>query len=125
RLAGSPRRRGAETVRPDAGIAYPADNMRHESVDGPAGGGRVNLLPGRPLVNFGRRMRKLWLALLMLTLAGPLVAGSREEIFEKAYSMEGITKVSVENVNGSIEASAWDKPYFKVHAVKRADGSRA
>ena len=39
--------------------------------------------------------------------------------------MEGIAKVSVENVNGPIDASAWDKPYFKVNAVKRADGSRA
>ena len=39
--------------------------------------------------------------------------------------MEGITKITVENVNGSIEATAWDKPYFKVHAIKRADGGRA
>lgn len=85
----------------------------------------MNLLPGRPLVNFGRRMRKLSLALLMLTLAWPLRAGGAEDVFEKAYSMEGITKITVENVNGSIEASAWERPYFKVHAVKRADGGRA
>jgi hypothetical protein len=70
-------------------------------------------------------MRKALLALLLVSLARPLTAGSREEVFEKAYSMEGITKISVENVNGHIEASAWDKPYFKVHALKRAEGGRA
>jgi len=56
--------------------------------------------------------------------AAPLAAAP-EEVFEKAYSMEGITKIQVENVNGHIEATAWDKPYFKIHAVKRADGGRA
>jgi hypothetical protein len=61
----------------------------------------------------------------MLTLAWPLVAGDREEVFEKAYSMEGVSKVRVENVNGSIEATAWERPYFKVRAVKRATGGRA
>lgn len=70
-------------------------------------------------------MRKAWLALLLLILARPLTAGSREEVFEKAYSMEGVSKISIENVNGHIEASAWDKPYFKVHAVKKASGGRS
>jgi hypothetical protein len=70
-------------------------------------------------------MRKAWIALLLLTLARPLTAGGRDEVFEKAYSMEGVTKISVENVNGHIEASAWDKPYFKVHALKQATGGRA
>ncbi len=61
----------------------------------------------------------------MLALSVPLLAGGREEVFDKAYSMDGIVKISVENVNGSIEATAWEKPYFKVHALKRADGGRA
>ena len=39
--------------------------------------------------------------------------------------MEGVTKVSIENVNGHIEATAWDRPYFKVRAVKKATGGRA
>ncbi len=65
-------------------------------------------------------------ALLLVGLAAPLLAGGPEqEVFDKAYSMDGILKISVENVNGEIEASAWDKPYFKVHAVKKAEGSRA
>jgi hypothetical protein len=71
--------------------------------------------------------RKTLAALLLLALAAPLRAGSGEqqEVFEKAYSMEGVTKISVENVNGEIEASAWDRPYFKLRAVKKADGGRA
>jgi hypothetical protein len=70
--------------------------------------------------------RRTAVALLVLALAAPLRAGGGEqEVFEKAYSMEGIAKISVENVNGNIEATAWDKPYFKVYAVKKADGSRA
>jgi len=73
-----------------------------------------------------RKVRKSLAALLLLTLAAPLSAGGPEqEVFEKAYSMEGVTKISVENVNGEIEASAWDKPYFKLRAVKKAEGSRA
>ena len=73
-----------------------------------------------------RKTRQTLAALLVLALAAPLSAGSPEqEVFDKAYSMDGVTKISVENVNGEIEASAWDKPYFKLHAVKKAEGSRA
>src|SRR3984893_18539069 len=85
----------------------------------------VNLFVRSPLVEVGPHMRKAWIALLLLTLARPLVAGGRDEVFEKAYSMEGVTKISVENVNSHIEASAWDKPSFRVHALKQARGSRA
>ncbi len=70
-------------------------------------------------------MRKTLLALLLLALATPVLAGEREEIFEKAYSMEGISRVSIENVNGNIEAKAWDRPYFKVRALKKATGGRS
>ena len=69
-------------------------------------------------------MRNAFLAASLVALAAPLQANP-EEIFEKAYSMDGVTKVQVENVNGHIEATAWEKPYFKLRAVKRADGSRA
>lgn len=53
------------------------------------------------------------------------VASADEVVFEKAYSMEGVSRVSVENVNGKIEAYAWDRPYLKVRAVKTAHGGRA
>lgn len=68
-------------------------------------------------------MRKALLGLLLLSFAAVATAG--EEVFEKAYSMEGVSRVSVENVNGKIEAYAWDRPYLKVRAVKRARGARA
>ena len=68
-------------------------------------------------------MRKALLGLLLLSFATVATAG--EEVFEKAYSMEGASKVSVENVNGKIEAYAWDRPYLRVRAVKSARGPRA
>ena len=70
-------------------------------------------------------MRKVFLAAAFLALASPVLAGGKEEVFEKTYSMEGVSRVSVENVNGHIEATAWDKPNFKVRAVKKATGGRA
>ena len=39
--------------------------------------------------------------------------------------MDGVTKIQVQNVNGHIEATAWERPYFKLRAVKRAEGGRA
>jgi hypothetical protein len=52
-------------------------------------------------------------------------AAADDQVFEKAYSMEGVSRVSVENVNGKIEAYAWDRPYLRVRAVKTAHGGRA
>ena len=43
-------------------------------------------------------------------------------MFEKSFSMEGVSRISVENVNGEIDAKAWDRPYVKVRAVKNARG---
>jgi putative adhesin len=69
-------------------------------------------------------MRRLALATLLLAPACVLTAG-QDDVFEKAFSMEGVSRISVENVNGRIEATAWDKPYLKVRAVKTATGSRS
>lgn len=68
-------------------------------------------------------MRKALLLVALLLVAG--VAAAEEQVFEKAYSMEGVSRVSVENVNGKIEAFAWDRPYLRVRAVKTARGGRA
>jgi len=68
-------------------------------------------------------MRKLALVLLLLAVAAPGLAG--EDVFQKAFSLEGITRISVENVNGDIQALAWEKPYLRVRAVKRARGGRS
>ena len=71
-----------------------------------------------------RAARPLQIAAVALLAAASLTAG-QQEVFEKAYSMEGIAKVSVENVNGHIDAVAWEKPYFKIKAIKTADGGGA
>jgi hypothetical protein len=69
-------------------------------------------------------MKRIAFALAALLAASPALGGN-EETFEKAFSLDGVTRVSVENVNGRIEAIAWDKPYLKVRAVKTARGSNA
>ena len=70
--------------------------------------------------------RRTGAVLIALALAAPLRAGdSNQEVFEKAYSMEGVVKISVENVNGNIAATAWDKPYFKLRATKHVEGGHA
>ncbi len=50
-------------------------------------------------------MRKTALALLLL-LPAPLAVAGEDEVFEKAFSLEGVSRISVQNVNGQIEASA-------------------
>ena len=70
-------------------------------------------------------MRKTLLAVCLLVATAPILRAGQEEIFEKSYSMDGIARISVENVNGRVDAVAWDKPYFKVRAVKTATGGRA
>lgn len=69
-------------------------------------------------------MRRAPLVAALFLVSAPLLAG-QEEVFEKAFSMEGVSRVSVENVNGRIEAVVWEKPYLKVRAVKTASGSSA
>ena len=68
-------------------------------------------------------MRKALLLASLFLVA--VTAAADEQVFEKAYSMEGVSRVSVENVNGKIEAFAWDRPYLRVRAVKTAHGGRS
>lgn len=70
-------------------------------------------------------MRKAVVSVAFLLAAAVAWAASSEEVFEQAYSMEGISRIAVENFNGRVEASAWDRPYLKVQAIKKASGSRA
>lgn len=67
-------------------------------------------------------MRRASVALIALTLLAP-AARAEEEVYEKAFSMEGVSRVSLENVNGQVQAIAWDKPYLRVRAVKTARGT--
>lgn len=75
-------------------------------------------------------MRNTRIATALLTLlvlaAAPLpLSAGQEETFDKAFSMEGISRISVENVNGKVDAFAWDKPLVKVRAMKSASGGNA
>jgi DUF4097 and DUF4098 domain-containing protein YvlB len=84
----------------------------------------VNLSGPDPLMSAEMRSRRA--VLIALTLAAaltPAVRASQEEVFEKAFSMEGVSRVSLENVNGQINAQAWDRPYVKVRAVKTASSA--
>jgi hypothetical protein len=45
-------------------------------------------------------------------------AGAATETFEKAYSLEGVDRVKLENVNGRVDLTAWDRSYVRVSAVK-------
>ncbi|HET9794155.1 MAG TPA: DUF4097 family beta strand repeat-containing protein [Thermoanaerobaculia bacterium] len=55
-------------------------------------------------------------AALLAAFAG--AAGAATETFEKAYSLEGVDRVRVENVNGRLDLTAWDRNYVRVTAVK-------
>jgi DUF4097 and DUF4098 domain-containing protein YvlB len=70
-------------------------------------------------------MRRVALSVALLFLSAVVSAAESEEVFEKAFSMDGVSRVSVENFNGRVEATAWDKPYLKVLATKKAGGGRA
>jgi len=60
--------------------------------------------------------RKLFLALAVAAAASAAWADS--DTFEKAYSLEGVNRVRVENVNGSVELKTWERNYIRVTAVK-------
>jgi DUF4097 and DUF4098 domain-containing protein YvlB len=69
-------------------------------------------------------LRGLLAAVLTVAAAGALSAG-QEEVFDKAFSMESVNRLSIENVNGKVEAFAWDKPMLRVRATKSASGGNA
>jgi len=60
--------------------------------------------------------RKLVLALALAAAASTARADS--DRFEKAYSLDGVSRVRVENVNGSVEVKTWEKNYIRLTASK-------
>ena len=63
---------------------------------------------------------------VLLVPAGTLRAGEpATERFEKTYDLTGITKVRLQNVNGSVRLATVDRPTAHVVAVKKARGSNA
>jgi|PersoiStandDraft_1058852.scaffolds.fasta_scaffold38570_1 hypothetical protein len=51
-------------------------------------------------------------------LLSAAAARGETENWVKAFSLEGVDRVRVENVNGRVHASSWDKPYVRISAVK-------
>lgn len=64
----------------------------------------------------------LW-ALGAILLAGASPAAAEEESWRKAYSLEGVSRVLVENVNGEVVVRTWDRSYVRVSAVKSGSSS--
>jgi hypothetical protein len=82
---------------------------------------RGRLSPGRRLPCLAAALT----ALVLTTVPATLRASETEERFEKNLDLEGVQKVSVQNVNGSIHVEAWDKPTLSIVAVKKAKGGSA
>jgi hypothetical protein len=57
-------------------------------------------------------------ALFAAALAVATAAAAATETFEKAYSLQGVDRFRLENVNGPVELTAWDRDYVRVTAVK-------
>ncbi|MGE5345954.1 MAG: hypothetical protein ACM3JH_08370, partial [Acidithiobacillales bacterium] len=79
---------------------------------------RAQLSPRRRLPSLAAALAALVLAAVPATLR----ASEAEERFEKNLDLEGVQKVRVQNVNGSIHVEAWDKPTLSIVAVKKAKG---
>ncbi len=72
-------------------------------------------------------MRK-WLAgaiLFVVALAVSAPARAYDQIFEKTVPLAAGGSLILENVNGSVEVRAWDRPEVQIHAVKTARRSTA
>src|SRR5215471_1233913 len=73
--------------------------------------------------------RMIWGTLLALVLIAtglriPLLAALSEEL-HKSYPLNADGRVSLNNVNGRVHISAWDRNEVEVDAVKRASTKQA
>ncbi|HYE65584.1 MAG TPA: hypothetical protein VD966_08375 [Pyrinomonadaceae bacterium] len=58
-----------------------------------------------------------------LTAASSVVTQTRDEVreeFHQTYPLTPDGRISLENMNGSVRITAWDRQEVKVDAVKRA-----
>lgn len=84
----------------------------------------------KPSKRPGKPPRSLPLAVLgLLVLAAPVALGSSPETlterFEQTYELGGVERVRLQNVNGAVTITTWDRPHLRVEAVKKAKGRRA
>lgn len=59
-------------------------------------------------------------AIIILALALPGFAGSLTEEFHQTYSLAQGGRVSLDNVNGDVRITGWDRNEVKVDAIKRS-----
>lgn len=67
-------------------------------------------------------MRK-WITgavLFVATVAGSAPARAKDQAYDKTVPLAAGGALILENVNGSVEVSAWDRPEVRIHAVKSA-----
>ncbi len=60
-------------------------------------------------------------ALLLLAVALPAAASPYREEFHKTYPVSANVAVSLNNINGSVQITAWDRNEVQLDAVKTAD----
>lgn len=67
--------------------------------------------------------RAMWLCLLVATVVAsmPVFAADVTERFEKTYPVSANARVSLSNVNGGVDISAWDRNEVQVVATKHAN----
>ncbi len=70
---------------------------------------------------FSRRAMALGILLGAILAAAPVFAADFNERFEKTYPVSSNPRVSLSNVNGSVEISGWDRNEVQVLATKHAN----
>ena len=64
------------------------------------------------------RFSRSFLAAVLASIAGTAAVSAATDTFEKAYSLDGVSKVRLENVNGGVNVRSWDRNYVRVTATK-------
>ncbi len=68
--------------------------------------------------------RAMWLAagaVMMVAMALPAAAAPYRDEFHKTYPASATVKVSLNNINGDVEITAWDRNEVQLDAVKTAN----
>jgi Toastrack DUF4097 len=63
------------------------------------------------------RFARSLLAALVASIVATAASGATDT-FEKAYSLDGVSRVRLENVNGGVSVRSWDRNYVRVTATK-------
>ena len=70
-----------------------------------------------------RRIAGVLVGVLLCVAALPLAAEPVKENFDKTYPIAANGRVSLSNVNGSVQVTVWDQNTVRVQAVKEAESS--